>query len=172
MRTTPDAAFTGFSTRKLKQLLGRIRDCVARLEEDQIWSRDSENQNAIGNLLLHLNGNVNQWILSAVGGRPDTRRRDAEFEARGGASKTELLARLESTVNDACAIIDGLDEAGLMREVHVQKFDLPALEAVYHVVEHFALHAGQIMFATKMLTGADLEFYKYLKTADRGETTP
>jgi uncharacterized protein DUF1572 len=79
--------FLDYSVRKLRQLTGRIEDCLGRLTEEQIWARGAESENAVGNLVLHLSGNVRQWIVAAVGGRPDIRERDAEFGARGGLGR-------------------------------------------------------------------------------------
>jgi uncharacterized damage-inducible protein DinB len=95
------------------------------------------------------------------------RKRDEEFAARGGRTTQELLAQLKATVEEAAAVISTLDTARLTREYAIQKYRVSGLAAVYHVVEHFAQHTGQIIFATKMLTGEDLGFYSHLKTAAR-----
>ena len=169
---TLDRIFIDASMKRLEQLLSRIRDCVGKLSHDEIWARGHENENAIGNLLLHLNGNVRQWILSGVGGAPDTRTRDAEFAARSNMEPTELLARLESSVRDAVAVFATVTAGRLAERVTIQSYDVTVLEAIYHVVEHFSQHTGQIIFATKMLTGEDLGFYKHLKAAAHAEKTP
>jgi uncharacterized damage-inducible protein DinB len=164
--------FVQASSKKLDQLLSRIRDCVNKLEPDEIWARGHENENAIGNLVLHLSGNVGQWIISGIGGAPDTRERDTEFAARGGMETAELLGRLESAVKEAIVVIGRVTPERLTQRVVIQKYDLTVLEAIFHVVEHFAQHTGQIIFATKMLTGEDLGFYKHLKASARSEKTP
>lgn len=169
---TVEQIFVQASTKKLEQLLSRIRDCVTKLEPDEIWARGHENENAIGNLVLHLSGNVGQWIVSGVGGAPDTRQRDAEFAARGDIGTAELLGRLESTVNSAIAVIGRVTPERLAEQVMIQKYDVTVIEAIFHVVEHFSQHTGQIIFATKMLTGEDLGFYKHLKAAAHAEKTP
>ena len=156
--------FLDESVKTLRQLTSRIEACLGRLTEDQIWARGGENENAIGNLALHLAGNVRQWIIASLGGEPDLRKRDEEFGARGGRAAQELLAHLRSTVEEAAAIIASLDTTRLTREYVIQKYQVSGLTAVYHVVEHFAQHTGQIIFATKMLTGEDLGFYSHLKT--------
>ena len=89
--------FVDTSARRLEQLVGRIGSCIERLSDDQVWARGSENENAIGNLMLHLAGNVRQWILSGVGGKPDVRVRDREFSARGNVTKSEMFERLSAT---------------------------------------------------------------------------
>jgi len=165
--------FLDFSARKLELLTGRIESCLDRLSAEQIWARGGENENAVGNLALHLAGNVRQWIVSGVGGRPDIRERDAEFAARGGASAAELKQRLRAAVTEAAAVIGGVSGARLTERLTIQNYDETVLEAIYHVVEHFSMHTGQIQFATKMLTGTDLGFYAHLRTAAaHGEKTP
>jgi uncharacterized damage-inducible protein DinB len=164
--------FIEYSINKLEQLTARIHECLDRLSEEQVWARGSESENAIGNLVLHLGGNVRQWILSGVGGEADSRVRDQEFAAHGGMSRHELMERLEKTVADAKTVLAKVTASRLTERVTIQKYDLAVLHAVYHVVEHFAQHTGQIIFATKMLTGEDLGFYQHLRSAAHAEKTP
>ncbi|MGE5569710.1 MAG: DinB family protein [Rhodospirillales bacterium] len=172
MATTLEGLFLKFATGKLTQLTSRIVDCLGRLSTEQIWARGSENQNAVGNLVLHLCGNVRQWILSGIAGRPDVRQRDAEFAARAGASGPELAAQLESVVAEAVAAIRSTTAERLVEPVRIQGYDVSVLEAIGHVTEHFAQHTGQIIFATKLLTGEDLGYYRHLKAAAHGKKTP
>ena len=145
--------------------MGRIDTCVEKLTPEQVWLRASTNQNAIGNLLLHLNGNVRQWLLHGVGGQPDVRDRDAEFAAEGGARAADLLARLRITVEEAAVLFRALPHQRLMERFRVQGYEVTVLAAIYHVVEHFAGHTFQIMYATKLFTGEDLGFYAHLNRA-------
>jgi uncharacterized damage-inducible protein DinB len=172
MSDTLHRLFLDYSTQKLRQLAGRIETCLGKLTAEQIWMRSSDQENAIGNLVLHLCGNVRQWIGPGVGGAPDVRERDAEFAARDGMSAAELGARLRVAVEEAAAVIEALSEARLADRIVVQNYDVSVMEAIYHVVEHFSGHAGQIFFATKMLTSEDLGFYRHLRAAAHGETTP
>lgn len=173
MAQSLDRIFLEFSQKKLRQLAGRIEDCLGRLNADQVWARGHENENAVGNLVLHLCGNVRQWIISGVGGKPDIRARDREFAARGGVEPGELAERLKITVEEAATVLGRVSAERLAETVTIQKYDLTVMEAIAHVVEHFAQHSGQIMFVTKMLTGQDLGYYKHLRsTAAHGETTP
>jgi uncharacterized damage-inducible protein DinB len=169
---TLDRIFLDFTTRKLRQNVDRIEKCLARLSEEQIWSRAHQSENAVGNLLLHLTGNVRQWIISGVGGTPDIRDRDSEFNATSGRSKSELLAHLRQTVEEACKVVESLTAERLAVMVHIQKYDASVLEGIYHVVEHFGQHTGQIIFATKLLTGEELGFYTHLKRPAHTEKTP
>lgn len=164
--------FLKASTGELLQLSGRIDDCLGRLTEDQIWMRNSENQNSVGNLVLHLCGNVRQWIGFGVAGQPDIRERDGEFAARGGIQVAELRERLKATIAEAADIIRNVPQARLAEKTTIQKYDVTVLEAILHVVEHFAQHTGQIIFATKLLTGEDLGYYKHLNKPKHFETTP
>lgn len=156
------AEFLRVSTVQLETQLARIEACVAKLTQEQLWTRYGENQNAVGNLALHLTGNVRQWILSGIGGAADVRVRDAEFAARGSVSAAELTAGLRGVVEQAVRVIGGLSEQELTERILVQGYDVTKLEAVYHVVEHFTGHAFQIIFATKLLTDTDLGFYAHL----------
>jgi len=168
-----DRLFLDHSVSKLRQLAERIETCLGKLSEEQIWARSNENENAIGNLVLHLCGNVRQWIIAGIGGRPDARERDAEFAARGGVGVAELARRLRQTVDEAIMVIETVTLTRLSQRLLIQQYDVTALEAIYHVVEHFSMHTGQIIFATKMLTGADLGFYQHLRSASaHSEKTP
>jgi len=143
--------FLTFSAEKLGQLRDRIHDYASGLSIEQIWLRNSESENSIGNLILHLSGNVRQWIGTGVAGQPDHRNRDSEFAARGGHAKNDLLNRLDEVVDAAIATIRTLPPARLIEKVVIQNYDVTLLEAIYHVVEHFAQHTGQIVFATKRM---------------------
>lgn len=164
--------FLDASVRRLDQLAGRIAGCLDRLTPAQIWTRGTENENAVGNLVLHLCGNVRQWIGFGVGGLEDIRVRDREFSARGGMAPPELKQALETAVREAAAIIGKLTAAELLELVTIQNYKVTKLEAVYHVVEHFSHHAGQIIYATKRFTGEDLGFYRHLNRAGHSEKTP
>ena len=164
--------FLKFSADKLNQLRGRIHDCATRLTEDQIWLRQSQNENSVGNLILHLTGNVRQWIGHSVGGAADTRDRDSEFAARGGIERAALLVKLDEVLDDAMATIRALPPQRLTEQITIQRYTVTVLEAIYHVIEHFAQHTAQIIFATKLLTGEDLEYYKHLSHPAHKEVTP
>jgi len=166
-----EPTFLDFSARKLRQMGGRIEDCLRRLTAEQIWARGGENENAIGNLVLHLCGNVRQWIISGVGGEADIRQRDAEFVAREAAG-LDLAAQLRDTVVRACGIIAALPPERLTERLVLQGYQVTVLEAIYAVVEHFSGHTGQIVYVTKMLTGEDLGYYRHLSDAAHAERTP
>lgn len=142
------------------EYLPKIRESVRRLGPDDLWWRPNPASNSVGNLLLHLSGNLRQWIVSGVGQRPDVRQRQAEFEANGGHAAEELLDRLAATVREAAATLAALDPARLQEPRRIQGKDVSVLEAVYHAVEHFSTHTGQIAYIAKMRAAVDLGFYE------------
>ena len=164
---TSEEIFIKFSADKLEQLQGRIQDCLARLTPEQIWTRGSENENAVGNLVLHLSGNIRQWIGSGVAGLADNRQRDAEFDTRGGTAAGDLAELVKSRVVEVSAIIREVPAARLTERITPQGYDVTVLEAIAHVVEHFSHHTGQIILLTKMLTGQDLDYYQHLRGSGR-----
>lgn len=141
--------------------LPKIERCLEELSDEDVWWRANPESNSIGNLLLHLAGNVRQWIVSGVGGAPDERVRQQEFDARSGITRAELLARLRQVLRDADAALAALDVSHLLEQRRIQGDDVVLLEAIFHVVEHFSMHTGQIILLTKMLKGGDLKFYDF-----------
>lgn len=137
----------------------RIRVCVDRLSDEDLWWRPAPGSNSIGNLMLHLAGNARQWIVSGVGGAPDTRRRQGEFDERGPLPRGELLDRLGGTVQEVAAVIVRVSPAQLGETRRIQGHDVTVLEAIYHVVEHFSMHTGQIILLAKMRAAEEIRFY-------------
>jgi uncharacterized damage-inducible protein DinB len=169
---TAEEIFVRFSAEKLEQLHGRIQDCLARLTPEQIWARHSENENAVGNLVLHLSGNVRQWIGAGVAGLPDHRERDTEFDARDAMAPADLSQLLKTTVAEATAVIREVPASRLTERILPQGYNVTVLEAIAHVVEHFSQHTGQIILLTKMLTGDDLAYYQHLRGSGRVAGAP
>ena len=154
-------AFIDQSRRFLRdEYLGKIEQCVGELSKDDLWWRPNEVSNSAGNLLLHLAGNVRQWIIHGVGGAEDTRQRQQEFDERNGGAAGLLLARLRETLSEADRVLAGLTPEDLVEPRRIQGIDVTVLEAIYHVVEHFSTHVGQIIYVTKLRTGRDLRFYE------------
>jgi uncharacterized damage-inducible protein DinB len=148
--------FLRYSSSRLQQFSSHIEKCLIQLSDEQVWARGGENENSVGNLMLHLCGNMRQWIVAGVGGEADTRRRDDEFSERGGLTSRDLTERLMTLVTQATAVIDGVSVQRLSDRLVIQGYEVSVLDAIYHVVEHFAMHTGQIIFMTKMLAGKTL----------------
>jgi uncharacterized damage-inducible protein DinB len=160
--------FLEFSRQKLlEQSWPRLRACVESLSDEQLWWRPNDVSNSIGNLILHLNGNVRQWLVASFNHLGDTRDRPAEFNQRAPLSGSELLAKLGATLEQALAILARLTEADLHATFEIQGYRVTGLNAVYQVVEHFGLHYGQILYITKMLRSEDLGFYRHLNKTGR-----
>jgi uncharacterized damage-inducible protein DinB len=146
--------------RLFEESLPRIRTCLALMSVEEIWSRPNEQTVSAGNLVLHLSGNVRQYIVATLGGAPDLRERQAEFDEKGPLPTADLLGRLEKTMAEASAAIDRLDSEILLRSHHVQGFVETGLSILVHVVEHFSYHTGQIAYIVKARKNIDLGFYR------------
>ena len=163
--------FVAYAINKLEQNARRVEECAARLSEDEMWWRPGPQSNSAGNLILHLAGNIRQWIVSGVGGAQDVRDRDREFAVRQSDEKAAIVAALQAAVADASDVLKSLPERRQTDRIRVQGYQLTVLQAVFHVVEHFSYHVGQIAYVTKMLTDKDLGFYRHLGR-EHSETTP
>jgi hypothetical protein len=170
--TTSDAGlaalFLEFSrTKLLDQYWPRLRSSVEPLTDEQIWWRPNPACNSIGNLLLHLNGNVGQWMVASFNGLDDARNRPAEFNERRRLPGRLLLERLDETMQEAEKVLDRLTPDDLAATYHIQGYTVSGLAAVYQVVEHFGMHYGQIVYITKALRGEDLGFHRELTETGR-----
>jgi uncharacterized damage-inducible protein DinB len=141
--------------------LPKIEECLQKLNDEQVWWRPNNESNSIGNLLLHLSGNARQWIVSGLGNGEDKRVRQAEFDQRALIPRSDLLARMRETLDDVDRVLNNFDSASILKRYKIQESDVTALEAIFHVTEHFSMHTGQIILLTKILVGMDLKFYDF-----------
>ena len=156
-----DQSFLSLSAHYLREHYGpKILRCLEEMDDDQIWWRPNAESNSIGNLILHLCGNVRQWIISGVGGVADVRERQQEFDELGPMPKEVLVHKLNTTIEEACQVILRVESAELLEKRTLQKNEVSVIEVIYHVVEHFSMHTGQIIYITKLHQGKDLAFYK------------
>lgn len=138
----------------------KLRHCVNALPRGVVWARPNHASNSVGNLLVHLTGNVTEWILSGIGAREFTRNRAGEFVRKEGEEASVLLDKLEAVLREADSVLAGLSEEDLERSIVIQGRETTVLAAVYHVVEHFAMHTGQIIFLTKTYAPNQIHFYE------------
>ena len=131
--------------------------CLRKLSYEQVWQRQGDHENAVGNLVLHLCGNARQWLMHGVGGANDVRVRDAEFSAQSGMDAEELIALFRSTFNEAKGVIERVPAERLVERITPQGRDVSVLEAIYQVVGHVQQHVGQIILLTKQMTRQDLD---------------
>ena len=154
--------------RLFDESLPRIRKCLAEMTADEIWARPNEQSNSVGNLVLHLAGNVRQYIIATLGGVADVRERQKEFDEKGPLPTAELLDRLEKAMAEVSAVLDRLDPSTLLQTHRVQGFVESGLSILVHVVEHFSYHTGQIAYITKSRKNIDLGFYRGRDLNKRG----
>lgn len=155
-------AFLHESAKYLREVyLLRIERALAILPERDLWRRPHDGVISVGVILQHLEGNVRQWIVSGLGGASDERERAVEFEQHERATVSELLANLRSTVERAAEVIEALGKRDLKRTHTIQGFEITGLDALYHVVEHFSWHTGQLVWIAKACAGRShgLSFY-------------
>lgn len=142
--------------RLVEEYFSNIKKCLEVLDESDVWWRGHETDNSIGNLLLHISGNIRQWIISGMGGAADVRDRPLEFSERHHIPKEELLKLFEGTINQADRALEKFDPGKFLEVHHFQKWDTTHLDALSHVVEHVSQHVGQIIYITKLRKGKDL----------------
>ena len=137
----------------------KLRRSFELLTDDDVWWRPNDASNAIGNMVLHMAGNLEQWIVGGAGGLKVTRDRDAEFRAREGLTRDALVELIDKTVARVDRVLADLPEATLLDRITVQGFPVTRLHAVYHSIEHFGYHLGQVMYVAKLRTGKDLGIF-------------
>jgi uncharacterized damage-inducible protein DinB len=142
-----------------EEYLPKIERCVEKLTDEQVWWRPNAESNSIGNLLLHISGNARQWIVCGLGGAIDKRQRQTEFDERKIIPRDELLRILRTTIADVDDVLVRFDPAQLLDSYPIQGTEATALAAIFHVTEHFSMHAGQVIYITKLLSASDLHFY-------------
>lgn len=141
--------------------LPKIERCLAKLSDKQIWWRANPESNSIGNLLLHLSGNARQWIVCGLGVESDRRTRQQEFDERSEIAAGELLSILRRTLEEVDTVLANFDHESILTSYRIQETKVTALEAIFHVVEHFSMHTGQVILTTKMLSQEGLGFYDF-----------
>jgi uncharacterized damage-inducible protein DinB len=149
--------FLNYSVRKLDDMTRCVEACFGKLNNEQIWQRQAGHENAIGNLILHLCGNMRQWIMHGVGGAPDIRTRDQEFAASGNLTGAQLLQIFKETIASAKDVIGPLPHQRLTDRITPHGHDVTVLDAIYQVVGHLQQHVGQIILLTKQMCGQDLD---------------
>ncbi|HIA11797.1 MAG TPA: DUF1572 domain-containing protein [Flavobacteriales bacterium] len=146
--------------RLIGESVPRLHRCLSELTEEEIWARANNNSNSVGNLILHLTGNVNQWIVSALGGEEDKRERQREFDERGPIATSVLLENLNAVMKKADAVISSLEPEELTLTKNVQGYTETVLAILIHVTEHFSYHTGQVSYIAKAQKNLDLNYYK------------
>ena len=145
--------------RLLGESLPRLEKCLSLLSDEEIWSRPNAETVSVGNLILHLCGNVRQWILTGLGGAADSRTRSLEFSEKGPIPASELLQTLRTTLFQVRATLRALDPEDLLRVRSVQAFEESGVSILVHVIEHFSYHVGQVTYFVKSQRATDVGYY-------------
>lgn len=137
----------------------RILKCLDLLSEEDIWYRPNDHSNSVGNLVLHLCGNVTQWLFSTIGGGKDMRERQTEFDEKGPIPKSVLKAKVVNLMDKADRILESLDSSNLAKIYPVQGFEENGIAILVHITEHFSYHVGQITYIVKARKDLDTGYY-------------
>ncbi|TAI48746.1 DinB family protein [Flagellimonas allohymeniacidonis] len=155
---------------RMEESLRMVKKCMEQLSEDVIWKKPNAVMNSIGNLILHLCGNITQYGIASLRKIEDKRNRDEEFEVQDGYSKAELMEKLEYTVREATNAFREIEPEEFLRKRKVQGFEFSGIGNIVHVVEHFSYHTGQIALWTKLLNNQDLGFYDGIDLTVKNDT--
>lgn len=144
---------------RMDESLRQIKICLDLLSEDAVWQKPNDSSNSIGNLMLHLCGNITQYGIASIKNEEDNRKRNEEFSVSAGYSKDELIKKLSDTIADAKRAFYDAPLEELLRKRTVQGFNFSGVGNIIHVTEHLSYHTGQIALWTKMLKNTDLGFH-------------
>jgi hypothetical protein len=153
---------------ELAKALGKIEHCLNQLSDEQVWQRPRPSLNSAGNLLLHLCGNLRQWVVAGLGGAPDVRDRPAEFAERDPIPKEELRRRLREVVEEARRVLARQTARQWLEVRRVQGFDVTGLAALFDSVPHFRGHTQEVVHMTRALLGDAYQFQWQPATAEEG----
>ena len=152
---------------RLETSAAKIVHCLSQIDDSQVWWRPTPNQNSIGNLILHLCGNVGQWIISGVGGAADVRDRPSEFSQKNRQPKSELLTMLHACIEQSGEALSTTDPSRLLSDCRIQGFDTTMLSAILDTVSHFQGHTQEIISLTRQQTGNKYQFHFVPSTPDQ-----
>ncbi|MEL6941518.1 MAG: DinB family protein [Bacteroidota bacterium] len=137
----------------------RLEKCLAQLTEAEIWQRPNENSNSIGNITLHLCGNLRQWVVAGLGKAEDIRQRQQEFDERGPLPTKLLLEKMHETMMDVQSVLDKVSTEDLLAMHQVQGFQESGIAILVHVTEHYSYHVGQMTYFVKAIKDMDIGYY-------------
>ncbi|MEM1119793.1 MAG: DinB family protein [Bacteroidota bacterium] len=164
MQSSPTSLSNAFLTEIKRRLFGenipRLKKCLAKLSDEQIWYRPNQVSNSVGNLVLHLQGNVRQWVVAGLGGNLDIRERQQEFDERGPLPTAKMLTDMDQLMVEVGRILDQTTPEDLLAVRNVQGYQESGLSILVHITEHFSYHVGQITYIVKMLKNEDTGYYE------------
>lgn len=154
-----NAFITEIKRRLFTESVTRLKKCVSELTEEQIWYRPNNSSNSVGNLVLHLHGNVRQWVVAGLGKNKDVRERQKEFDEKGPVSLEKMLADIDKLMEEVNQILNNTSTNDLLEVRNVQGYDESGLSILVHITEHFSYHVGQMTYIVKMLKDKDMGYY-------------
>lgn len=154
------AFITEIKRRLFEESMFRLKKCLGELTEEQIWYRPNKASNSVGNLVLHLHGNIRQWAVAGLGKNKDVRERQTEFDEQGPVPTAKMLANMEQLMMEVDAILDNITSEDLLEVRNVQGFQESGLSILVHITEHFSYHVGQMTYIVKMLKDKDMGYYE------------
>jgi hypothetical protein len=152
------SAFIIESRHCLSEGMGKIEHCVGQLRDDQVWWRARPEMNSIANLVLHLSGNLRQWIISGCGGAKDLRNRPMEFSDQSNRPKNEVLAILKKVVAESDAVLGALTPEKLLSPGRIQGYETTGMAAIIKAISHFRGHVQEIIHMTRQQLGEKYRF--------------
>jgi hypothetical protein len=129
----------------------QIKECVDKLSDEQIWWKPNDQGNSVGNLILHLSGSIRHYLCHAIGGFEYERDRPAEFAEMGPIPKDALLSTFDETIRQVGATLDSFNLSRFLEPGTQPSYYPTIFDQIYGVSVHLAIHAGQIIYVTKML---------------------
>jgi uncharacterized damage-inducible protein DinB len=145
--------------RLFEECVPRLKRCLDELSVEQIWWRPNQHSNSLGNLVLHLNGNVRQWVVAGLGENEDVRKRQLEFDEKGPVSNEKMLGDLDALMAEVATILDNVKAEDLTKKYLVQGYQESGISILVHVTEHYSYHVGQMTYIVKMVKDMDLGYY-------------
>jgi hypothetical protein len=164
-------AYLAAARKRLAACHEKLVHCLTQLEDHQVWWRPQDSLNSIGNVILHLCGNMRQWIVSGVGGTPDVRDRPGEFADRSLLQRDELLRRLREVVAESDAVLAAVDERALLQPRTIQGFRETVLSAVFDCLAHLNGHTQEVVYITRTQMG-DAYKFAWVPTPEQGGAPP
>lgn len=159
MERLQQAFLTEANLRLKEESLTRIVQCIDILDDKQLWYAPNLVTNSVGNLVLHLTGNIRQYLCHGIGGKVDVRERDKEFIPNQTLNATDLKQQISSAIFDGLTCVNAIQSDDWLSEIRVQVFNMNKFSALIHVIEHTSYHVGQITHLTKMQTGNETGYY-------------
>src|SRR5262249_18166153 len=153
MESSVGQVYLAASRHRLAECVKKIKHCLDQLTDEQVWWRPHGSMNSIANIVLHLCGNVRQWVVAGVGGEPDIRARPKELSDRSLMAKAELLRRLDEIASQVDAVLAAVTEQQLLQRRRIQGFDETALSATFDSISHFRGHQQEIVYITRLQLG-------------------